>query len=425
MVQGKADRRRRWSNLFVIAAFFLAVQPASTRAADWFAGPEGKASAAGTKQSPWNLETALGGQKPVAPGDTVWLLPGTYRHPDRRLGSPGYVVRLAGEEAKPVQVRAVPGARATVDGGLSVVQPAGWLWIRDLEILVSENFTMSRTLSEPGSHPKSYDRPWGGLNVNAGKGCKYIHLVIHDCAQGVSFWTPATDSDLYGCILYDNGWKAPDRGHGHAVYTQNKDGVKTIDNCIMTGSYGYTMHAYGSSRADVDNYLVQRNICYRAGTFLIGGGKPSRNIRVLGNSLYGVAVQLGYSAPYNEDCEVRDNLIVDGGLSINKYRRVVNENNRVIARGAARPQQPATILVQPSLYDPGRAHVAIFNWTKAPSVAIDISLLRAFAKPGDTLRWIDPRDFYGKPVATVTLQDKPVQLPVEGEFAAFVLLRQP
>ena len=42
----------------------------------------------------------------------------------------------------------------------------------------------------------------------------------------------------------------------------------------MTGGFGYSMHAYGSSRAYVDNYVAEGNIVYDAGQFLIGGGRP-------------------------------------------------------------------------------------------------------------------------------------------------------
>ena len=194
----------------------------------------------------------MDGRQKIAPGDTLWLLGGTYKHPNRQRGNLGYNVRLAGRADQPIHVRAARGQRVTIDGGLAVQPPSAYLWIWDLELLVSENLTQSRRFEESGSHPTSYDRPHGGLNIYAGTGCKYINLVIHDNAQGVSFWSGATDSELHGCIIYDNGWDAPDRGHGHAIYTQNEKGVKTISDCIMTGGYGYTMHAYGSSRAFVD-----------------------------------------------------------------------------------------------------------------------------------------------------------------------------
>lgn len=385
-------------------------------AAEWFVAPNGTPTGRGTMESPWDVESALAGKQKVAPGDTLWLRGGTYKKPFELLGQ-GFKVQLAGQGGAPIHVRAYQGERVTIDGGLTVQPPANYVWIWDLEIIVSE--PRPEKAIPPDPTYKSVNRPWGGLNVSAGKGCKYINLVIHDNCQGVSFWSGATDSELHGCIIYDNGWAGTDRGHGHAVYTQNKDGVKTISDCIMTGGYGYTMHAYGSSRADVDNYLAEGNVCYNAGTFLIGGGKPSHNIRVLNNVLYGVNLQLGYNAPFNEDCEVRNNVIVNGGLSINKFNKVVNEGNLIIAKNAPRPSG-SRIILRPNKYDPNRANLAIFNWDGKSSVDVDAG---TFLKRGDRFRLMNPRDFFGKPVMEGVYDGKKIAVPMLGEFAAFVVLK--
>jgi len=47
---------------------------------------------------------------------------------------------------------------------------------------------------------------YGGAN------CKYINLVIHNCNQGISCWKGEIDPEIYGCIIYDNGWLGTDRG---------------------------------------------------------------------------------------------------------------------------------------------------------------------------------------------------------------------
>jgi len=405
--------------LAILTLLSVGVCSEPARAADWFAAA-GSADAKGTRESPWDLASALAGRQKLSPGDTLWIRGGSYRHPDRGQGSPGYVVHLAGREGQRICIRAEPGQRVTIDGGLTVQAPATWIEIRDLEILVSENLSKSRIFPDPGSSPKSYDRPWGGLNVTSGQGCRYVNLVIHDNAQGISFWAGATDSQLGGCILYDNGWKAPDRGHGHAIYTQNKDGLKTIEDCIMTGGYSYTLHAYGSPRAYVDNYLVCHNVCYNAGRFLVGGGRPSHNIRVLENWLYNVTMQIGYAASYNEDCEVSGNVILGGNLEIVRYRNAVNRDNQVIGRGGPRPAEPAQVVVQPYHLDPDRGNVVIFNWAKKAGVAVDPA---ALLHSGDRFRLMNPREFYGKPVLAGIYTGRPLAIPVEGEFAAYVLLK--
>lgn len=400
-----------------LTAVWLAAAPAEP--AEWYAGPRPGPGGYGTQASPWDLESALAGRRLVAPGDTLWVLAGTYRYIDRVVGRVGFPVELAGRKDRPIVIRALPGARATIDGGLHIRGPANWLVIAELEIIVSENFSMPRRVEQPGSHPLSYARPWGGLNAYVGQGCKYVNLVIHDNAQGVSFWTGATDSELYGCLIYDNGWEAPDRGHGHAIYTQNEKGVKTIADCLITGGYGFSLHAYGSSKAFVDHYLVEGNIVYRAGQFLIGGGRPSRDIRVIDNLLYATSMRLGYSAPHNEDCELRGNVLVDSPLRIDNFRRLVNKDNLVLDAHSPRPDEPARVVLRPNRYDPLRAHVAIFNWHKQCAVEVRPD---GFLKPGQAYRLLNPRDFYGPPVLAGTYDGAPIRVPVEGEFAAFVLM---
>jgi hypothetical protein len=382
-------------------------------AADWYVAPQGQPKAQGTRTSPWDLESALLGKRGIGPGDTLYLLAGTYRRrPDEK-----FAVKLVGAAGRAIQVRPAPGERAIIDGGLMVQDPSAQLWIRDLEILVSEPQPVKPV--GPGSFPGGFNRPWGGLHIYGGKQCKYLHLVIHDCRQGISAWSGARDDEIHGCLIHDNGWPATDRGHRHAIYTQNKDGTRSITDCIMTGGHGYTIHAYGSRNAYVDNFLIEGNIAYQAGTFLVGGGRPSRHIRVLNNYLFGAPLQVGYAAPYNEDCEVLDNIVVNGTLSINKYKKVLNEGNLVLPKNAARPTQNRVVL-RPSKYDPDRAHLVLFHWDKGPDVEADLG---TFLKQGDHYRLLNPRDFFGRPILSGVFDGRRLRVAVTGEFAAFVVVR--
>jgi hypothetical protein len=400
----------------VVTILALVVHAAPTWAANWYVSPQGRSTAGGSRRFPWDIVSALGGRREIVPGDTIWIRGGRYHSPPK-VNSQGFVIRLAGRKHQPIRIRAVPGQRATIDGGLDIQNPATYLEIRDLEITVSEPRPDHPVPPDPSY--RNVNRPTGGLNVLAGTGCKFINLVIHDNNGGVGWWTPSKDSELYGCLIYDNGWAGTDRGHGHAIYTQNAEGIKTISDCIMTGGYGYSLHAYGSSRADVNNFLVVGNIVYNANTFLIGGGKPSHGIRVFDNVLYGAPMQLGYSAPRNDDCEVRDNIIINSGLSINKFEKVVNEGNVILAKGGPRPQGVRVIL-RPNKYDRHRAHLIVLNWEKQLEVDVDPG---TFLKAGDHYRLLDPRDFFGKPVLTGSADGRPIHLPMKGEFAAFVLIK--
>ena len=388
--------------------------PKAPGAREYFVAPDGKPGNPGTAQAPWDLASALDGSHKPAPGSLIWVKGGTYKHPDRKNAY--YAAKLTGQKEAPIIVRAAPGERATVDGGISVESPAAFLWLWDLEVLVSEP---NRETQSTGSHPEDLGRPWGGVEVRGGTDCKVVNLTIHDCCQGMGVWSGAKNTEVHGCVIYGNGWQAPDRHHGHCIYTQNQEGTKTISGCILTARKGrtggsYTMHAYGSERAYVDNYVIEENIAYREGTFLIGGGRPSHNIVVRRNCLYGIPLRLGYGAE-NEDCEVRDNILAKSALAISKYKKVVDEGNV-----KQLPAQQGVLI--PNKYDPRRAHVAAFNGAKAPAVAVPVE---KFLKPGEKFRLLNPEDFYGKPVLEGVCEGPSLAVPAPDEFAVYVLVKEP
>jgi hypothetical protein len=400
----------------------------------YFISPDGKPDNQGTKESPWDIASALEGEHKVEPGATIYLRGGVYK----RRPNDHFNVRLVGTEENPIHVRPFPGERATIDGGMYILSPTAYLWMWELEFIVSEPNPVDPV--EPGSHPETFTRPHGGVDIRGSRECKFINLVIHHCRGGFGFWSDDINSKIHGCIIYDNGWWGADRGHGHAIYTQNKEGIKIISDCIMTGGYSYTMHAYGSSRAYVDNFLIEGNIAYDGGPFLVGGGRPSKNIRVLNNYLYNVGMRIGYDAPHNEDCTIHDNVITNLGLEIKNYREgdvrnnlivngdirainsdnVVKEENQVVTTNDLQSKGHLVVL-RPNKYDLNRANLVIYNWDRALTVQIDIS---SFLKNGEKYALKDPKHFFGDPVHWGVCEKGKIMIPMfRKEFAAFVMLK--
>ena len=415
-------------------------------AGEWYVATNGKSTGDGTAADPWDLASAVSGRKPVAPGDTVWLRAGVHKHP-----SSEFTFRLSGEIDKPIVFRNYRYERATIDGALLLDGSDLWVW--GLEVMVSE--PRPDVPMPKGSSPEALKRPWGGIHNRTGARCKAINCVLHDNNQGFSWWLNAIDAEIYGCIIYRNGWVGVDRTHGHAIYTQNDKGTKRIIDNIMFDPYSYTLHAYGSSRAYVNGFHVEGNILF-GGTVLIGGGRPSERITFIDNCTYKASTQCGYNATFNEDVTCKGNYFAEG-LTVNKYRRAIVTDNEFVAnamghvilpeggslekiewdrnRYVANSKQPLDawqqktgfdknstlqvekngrpaqnrIIIRPNRYEPGRAHVAVFNWEETSAVEIDLGNV---LKSGQRFEIRNVQDYYGKPVAEGTYDGKKVVVPL-------------
>ena len=279
------------------------------RAHQHYVAADARADGDGSRLRPWRLETMFQRAAAVRPGDTVWVHGGTYRGQ--------FVSRLTGTASKPVILRSYPGERAILDGGnlfgaiLTVQGSFAWYW--GLEIMSSDSARFSR---ETGSFPQDLSR---GTCVTIDQqynvlGCKFVNLVLHDGLLGFSAWSPAVDIEVYGCVMYNNGWLAPDRPHGHNVYSQNESMTKRFAENILTHAFSHNIHIYGSEKAVIDNFDFEGNIVFQAGerNVLIGGGRTARNPVFKNNFLYEPDGGTVFNLGYNEFGRGVENAIVTG-----------------------------------------------------------------------------------------------------------------
>ncbi|HET8712168.1 MAG TPA: hypothetical protein VFM23_00630 [Gemmatimonadales bacterium] len=410
-----------------------------------FAAPNGTRSNDGTERRPWDLATALGGGGPakkVQPGDTIWVRGGTYKGAFRST--------VAGREGAPVVIRVWPGERAVIDGAgsrrstLYVTGAYSTFWGLELT-----NSNPERTTTQLGSD----FRP--NVVVPAAAHTRFINLIVHD--GGVAFYTEPkfADVEIAGCIIYNNGWEGPDRGHGHALYLKSFTGPLLARDNVMFNQYGYGVHAYtNSGTGKLINITIEGNIAFNNGSLsrardlapnlLLGGADYAAGNVVRDNILYyspalrsaGTNAMIGWKTLRNGDVIVENNYLVGGSPMVEfgfwSAARVSNntlirtgggERAPIVRRDAAargqiwrdngeRATPTATrVVVRPNLYEPGRAHVVVFNWGRDRAAVVDVSGVLA---SGDRYEVRNVQDLFGAPVTGGTVSGSSITIPLGG-----------
>ncbi len=391
----------------------------------------------GSYDDPWDLATALAQPPSLQPGDTLWLRGGRYAGP--------FTSDLTGSAAAPILVRAMPGARAVLDGGAayaSTLQINGaYTWFWDLEVMRSDP---DRVTAVSGSSPSDLSRGHSnGVNV-FGDHIRLINLIVHDDGQGFGFWTPAEDSEIYGSLVYNNGWLGPDRGHGHAIYTQNLNGTKRIYDNILFNQFSYGIHAY-TEGGSIQGFDIAGNIWFNNGIIaggentlkdncLVGGLQPAARVTLRENAGWAHSatersVRLGYDDPGNVDVTLLDNYFVGATVFAQPWQSITMNGNTFYSEvsgeintgdytdntyQATRPGGVKVIL-RPNLYEPGRANIAIYNWDLAASVAVDVS---SVLSPGTEFELRNAQDFWSAPVLAGTYTGSPLVIPMQAWPAA-------
>lgn len=390
---------------------------------EFYVAPGGKPESAGTQAEPWELRSALEGKHGLQGGDVVWVSGGTYKG--------CFTVALTGSPGKPVVVRAVPGQRAvidgTLDGGKYVLEmPAdksAWCVFWGLEIMVSD--------------PSDIDekRP-AGYWFNA-PNSKMINCHVHDTAVG-GFWSPAVDSEIYGCLLYNMGGQRKGRGqgNGHNMYTQNKDGTKRIrDNIVFNGFRNgidvYTTNGQIDGFDIIGNTVFGASACANEGNkkmdIVIGGKKPASRILVRDN--LGWANGLGRHCEFGYDCEGHKDIRVinnyfAGRVTFKAWEKIEMTGNRFFG-GIDGPVDPAkfpdnhygappkesVVFVRPSEYEPGRANITVYNWAGSDTVSVDLGKV---VPAGAQFEIRNAQNWHKGPVAKGVYDGKPVSLPMTG-----------
>ena len=329
----------------------------SVRAADYYMAP-GSTSGDGSINNPWDLYHAFN-PGTVNPGDTIWARGGIYI--PNNPSWPSLECYLQGSSNAPIIVRAYPGERPifqehpqynntnSYDQTILFHQTGGYVWFWGIEIR-STNTT--RSTSVTGSDPTYGQLPLpNSVDIEA-PGDKLINMTIHDARGGVGTFVGGVNCEVYGCLIYNNGWDAPDRGHGHGIYPQNLTGTKHLSDNIIFNQFGVGIHGYTES-SSLKHFLVEKNVVFnnsRIGQYpdinvkeqiLFGGGPPIQDLNLLNNYVYlpltfnSTLVQLDYAASSNDNVVVANNYVAGGSggdnyaVSAPHYQSLIFTNNTV------------------------------------------------------------------------------------------------
>lgn len=376
----------------------------------------GSAEGDGSPDNPWDLAFALAHPDNVLPGDTIWIHGGIYE------GS--FTSHLAGEEGSPIYVKAWPGDSVIIDGATSeddtIIFEGSYTEYHNLEIT---NTNQNRTGGRPGTF------------VN-GNNVKIINCHIHDTGGG-GYWSGAVDMELYGTLIYNNGYDDTDRAHGHGVYSQNLEGTKLIENNIIFSNFSFGIHIY-TEGGDIQGYDIAGNIWFQSGSSasgddtlkdncLIGGLQPASRIMLRENMGWAAGpshrgLRLGYSYSPNDDITMINNYLSGATFFAQAWNSITMTGNTFLGDvtgvdlldfpdNVHVTQQPVEnkIFIRPNRYEPGRAHIAVYNWTFVETQSIDLS---SVLNVGEAYEIRNAQNWHAGPVLSGIFDGNPIILPL-------------
>lgn len=344
----------------------------------------------------------------VAPGTVIEIRAGTY---------PGtFSPSFRGTPDKPIVVRRYQNERVTFDSGNSrspnVLVKGAYTWYLGLEIMSSGGSRNSGTTGSSGDVALAEGFDCG--NNEDVPGIKIINCIIHDVKQGVSFWKGGVNGEVNGNLIYNIGWAASDRAHGHCIYAQSRSQL-SISNNLCIGGMSHGIQCFGSENAPLENIRITDNVMawHVERTFVFGGGQPVNGGVFSGNISWAVggAGQFGYYM--GGVIKLNGNLFVSPANQTALRTRsdtgdvtfLEASNNRLygsvegpdsvggLTKLSAIPDE---VILRPSIYETKRGYITVINGSNRPSVVVN---LRGFGfSIGDSFKIVAAHDYYGAPI---------------------------
>lgn len=441
--------------------------------AGWHVTPGGSSTGTGSRIQPWTLAYALSGATGrVQPGDTIWLHGGTYRGKFSSTvagvaGRPVVIRQYPGERA---MIDVAGSTSGTARGDAFIVRGAWTIWW-DFELMNSDpnrstdtrpNMIVNDASNTKYVHLVVHDGGIGFYNYPSRSNVEINGSIFYN-----NGWQGLAKGGGHALYLKSSTGPVTARdniifnqfGYGIHVYTDAAAGQ--LVNITLDGNVSFNNGSVttGYSTASMANILV-------------GGEEPVSASRVLNNMTYfspGYGVynlMLGYGDLPNVDITLQNNYAVGGTyvLNVGRWDRVTATGNQLIGSSrvvrvkdttlvgyawsansyqrdpsaaawqyngtdysfdnwkqgtglgltdAAMSTKPVgpQIFVRPSIYEPGRATIVVYNWDGGASVGADLT---GILPVGTRYEVRNVQNWFGTPVATGTYGGGSISIPMGG-----------
>lgn len=364
---------------------------------------------AGSITSPFSLTQALVNGN-IQPGHTIYLRGGYYSAIPYRL-------YIYGTAENPVTIKAYPGERPIILGKVNVWQ-SYTIW---------EGIEFYSPIFSPRNAQLGIITATNGLDVNQnGAYTKLRGCIIHDFLTGIG--SSVANIEINGCAIFNIGYDDSDRGHGHGVYVNGINAL--LKNNIVFNTFGWTLHAYREDGLNIDDCVMDGNICFNSSIYstvtkgpniflgvslgLVNRGIIKNNNTYhaeVGGNYHGYGLMLGYNGANLSavDCQVFDNYLAGGSYSavLKPQQNLDMHDNTLIgpidgfASGDyadntyldAMPVSGSRVVVYPLDWITTKAHVVVYNWESANTVVVDLTSVTGLSV-GDSVLARNVQDYF-------------------------------
>ena len=459
----------------VVATYGGTAGPAAIAVRGWYAAPNGSSGGDGSRQPWDLQTALHGGNGKVQPGDTVWLRGGTYTSATPfnstltgTASAPVVVRQYPGERA----ILNASGATSPTSRGDFFTAAGNYSTFWGFEVMDSDPDrtvdTRPNMIIVHASHVKLINLIVHDGGIGFYTFADPVDIEIYGCLAYNNGWQESVFGNGHGIYAKSNA--GPIYLRDNILFNQFGYGIHIF---TILGQDGLTnLHAEGNVAFN-NGAVTTDPVNSPSANILVGGSEPVRNGTLVDNMTYfspNVGVHnllVGFSMTANQDITVRNNYAVGGMLllEVGRWQSFTMTDNSLFGatsdmiwlrdstlsgfqlannryyrdssadawgyrntdyhfapwqqitgvgasdRAALSPPAEPKVFLRPNRYEPGRANLIIYNWSRQAAVPVDLS---GVVQVGDVYEIRNVQNFFGAAVATGTYGGGPVDVPMSG-----------